>query len=56
MPSSGGPPTLDALRDAVKAELPAFCAPRRLVLAESIPRTALGKIRRPELRRLAGGP
>jgi len=55
VPSGGGPPTLASLRDAVKAELPAFCAPRRLVLAESIPRTALGKIRRPELRRLAGG-
>jgi O-succinylbenzoic acid--CoA ligase len=55
VPSAGGPPTLDTLRDAVKAVLPAFCAPRRLVLAESIPRTALGKIRRPELRRLAGG-
>ncbi len=55
VPSAGGPPSLDALRDAIRAELPAFCAPRRLVLAESIPRTALGKIRRLELRRLAGG-
>ena len=27
VPSSGGPPTLDALRDAVKAVLPPFCAP-----------------------------
>ena len=39
----------------VKESLPAFCAPRRLVLVDAIPRTALGKVRRPELRRLAGG-
>ena len=45
----GATPTLDALREAVKAELPAFCAPRRLVLHESLPRTALGKIRRTAL-------
>ena len=29
--------------------------PRRLVIVDAIPRTALGKVRRPELRRLAGG-
>jgi len=55
VPSTAGPPTLDRLRDAVKESLPAFCAPRRLVLVEAIPRTALGKVRRPDLRRLAGG-
>ncbi len=55
VPSTDGPPTLDALRDTVKETLPAFCAPRRLVLVDAIPRTALGKVRRPELRRLAGG-
>ncbi len=49
-----GSPSLDSLRDAVKAVLPAYCAPRRLVLADAIPRTALGKVRRPDLRRLAG--
>ena len=42
-------PTLDDLRATVKEQLPAYCAPRRLVLAESIPRTALGKVRRAEL-------
>ena len=26
-----------------------FCAPRRLVIVEAIPRTALGKVRRPDL-------
>jgi o-succinylbenzoate---CoA ligase len=55
VPSRGAPPSLDALRAAVKESLPAFCAPRRLVFVETIPRTALGKVRRPELRRLAGG-
>ena len=42
-------PSLDALRDWVKAELPAFCAPHRCTSIEQIPRTALGKIRRGEL-------
>jgi len=40
------PPTLEALRDAVKATLPAYAAPKELVLVTSIPRTALGKVRR----------
>jgi O-succinylbenzoic acid--CoA ligase len=48
----GVPPTLDALRAAVKERLPAFCAPRRVVLVEAIPRTALGKVRRPDVRRI----
>jgi o-succinylbenzoate---CoA ligase len=43
------PPGLDALRDAVKAELPAYAAPRELVLAEALPRTALGKVARSAL-------
>jgi O-succinylbenzoic acid--CoA ligase len=37
------PPTLDALRDHVKAHLPAYAAPRDLRLVIAIPRTALGK-------------
>jgi O-succinylbenzoic acid--CoA ligase len=40
---------LEALRDTVRAELPAYCAPRRLVLVDEVPRTALGKVRRGEL-------
>ncbi|MCC6436724.1 MAG: AMP-binding protein [Acidimicrobiales bacterium] len=40
------PPSLDAVRDAVKAELPAYCAPRAVELAEDLPRTTLGKVRR----------
>lgn len=46
---AGDPPTLDGLRDAVKAVLPAWCAPKELVLHDAIPRTALGKVRRGEL-------
>ncbi len=42
-------PTLGELRDWVKAELPAFCAPHGLTLVDAIPRTALGKIRRSEV-------
>ncbi|MGE3835257.1 MAG: AMP-dependent synthetase, partial [Acidimicrobiia bacterium] len=40
------PPALDALRDAVKAVLPAYSAPRELVLVDALPRTPLGKLRR----------
>lgn len=43
------PPTLDALRAHVKTRLPAFHAPRRIVLVRTLPRTALGKLRRSEL-------
>ena len=43
------PPPLDALRDAVKAELPAYAAPRELVLVASLPRTPLGKLARARL-------
>ena len=43
------PPTLDQLRDLAKATLPAFMAPRELVLHHALPRTAIGKIRRSEL-------
>jgi len=46
---SEGPPTLERLRDAVKAVLPAYCAPKQLVVVDAIPRTALGKVRRAEL-------
>ena len=43
---AGEPPTLDALRDHVKAHHPAFMAPKRLVLASALPRTSLGKLLR----------
>ncbi len=37
-------PSLDELRDHVKASMPGFNAPRALVIVDDIPRTALGKI------------
>ncbi len=40
------PPSLDALRDAARAELAPWCAPRRLELVAELPRTALGKVQR----------
>ncbi len=40
------PPSLQQLRDHVKQELPAFAAPRELVLVERLPRTLLGKVER----------
>jgi O-succinylbenzoic acid--CoA ligase len=45
----GAPPQLAALRDAVRAVLPAYCAPHELQLVAAIPRTALGKPRRRDL-------
>lgn len=39
-------PTLDALRNAVKAVLPAYAAPKQLVLVDALPRTAIGKVQR----------
>jgi len=48
--AAGDPPTLEALRDHIRQQLPAFCAPRRLELVEALPRTALGKVRRSALR------
>lgn len=44
-----GPPSLDQLRAWVKEELPAYTAPRELVLTEALPRTPSGKLRRQAL-------
>ena len=46
----GEPPTLEALRDAVKAVLPAYAAPKQLVLVDAVPRTPLGKVQRRMIR------
>lgn len=47
VPRAGGEPvTLDAVRAAVKAVLPAFAAPRRVLIVDRLPRTALGKVQR----------
>ena len=42
-------PTLDDLRDYVRADLPAWNAPKELVVVESLPKTALGKVRKADL-------
>ena len=47
---AAAPPELELLRAAVKERLAAFAAPRELVLVESLPRTALGKVRRANVR------
>lgn len=44
------PPSLDALKDEVRRVLPPYTVPRRLILLDEIPRTALGKVRRVDLR------
>ncbi|HUF98441.1 MAG TPA: AMP-binding protein [Ilumatobacter sp.] len=42
--------TLELLRARVRETLPSFAAPRRLVFRDRIPRTAIGKIARQELK------
>jgi len=42
-------PTLEEVRDAIRAELPAFASPRELRLVDALPRTALGKVQRDAL-------
>lgn len=53
--SRAEPPTLIQLRDHAKRTLPAFAAPRELVLVDVVPRTALGKVQRTDLGRAAHG-
>ncbi len=43
------PPTLEEIRQAVRAALPPWWAPRAVELVESFPRTPLGKIRRTKI-------
>jgi O-succinylbenzoic acid--CoA ligase len=47
----GAPPALEELRDLVKLELAAYAAPKRLVVVPELPKSAIGKLRRHELRR-----
>ncbi|MBA3303355.1 MAG: hypothetical protein H0U26_05740, partial [Acidimicrobiia bacterium] len=47
VPAEGAePPTLDGLRAFVRERLPAYAAPRELVLVDAVPRTLTGKVRR----------
>ena len=50
VPAGTTPPSLDELRSWVRDELPAWSAPKALEVVDALPRTALGKIRRAELR------
>jgi O-succinylbenzoic acid--CoA ligase len=43
------PPNLDHLRAAVRGELPAYAAPRELVVLDELPRTTSGKVARSRL-------
>ena len=47
--STDTPPSLDEIRDFVRSDLPAWNAPKELVVVEALPKTALGKVRRTEL-------
>jgi o-succinylbenzoate---CoA ligase len=47
-------PTLQDLREHVASSIGAVHAPREVVVVDSLPRTALGKVRRESLRDLAG--
>jgi o-succinylbenzoate---CoA ligase len=49
VPAGAEVPRLDELRHLVRAELPAYCAPRLLHVVEAIPTTAVGKPRRASL-------
>ena len=47
VPSDGAqPPSLQELREAVAAAIAPYAAPRQLVLVDSLPKTAIGKVRR----------
>ena len=46
-------PSLESIRDTVKAHLAAYHAPRRVVIVPALPRTTLGKLKRDELPALA---
>ncbi len=48
--ADGALPSLEAVRDAVRSELPVWYAPRRIEPVDALPRTALGKLRRTALR------
>ena len=49
VPSGDSAPTLDEIREHVRADLPIWNAPKELVITDALPKTALGKIRRTEL-------
>jgi O-succinylbenzoic acid--CoA ligase len=44
-------PSIESLRDHVRAQLPAFCAPKELEVVDHLPRTTAGKVRRASVQR-----
>ncbi len=46
VPDGTAPPTLEVLRAKVKETLPAYAAPKELVLLDALPRTSSGKVKR----------
>lgn len=50
------PVALELVREHVKATLPPFAAPRKLVIHSALPRTAIGKVRRQLLKTLPDSP
>ena len=55
VPRAGCAPQPDALREFCRGKLPDWSLPDRVVIAESIPHGATGKILKTELRRIYGG-
>jgi fatty-acyl-CoA synthase len=50
VPVPGGPEDPDTLRTALRARLAAFKVPRHIRFVDELPKTATGKIRKPDLR------
>jgi fatty-acyl-CoA synthase len=55
VPVPGTAPVPEALRTGLRARLAAFKVPTYVKLADELPRTATGKVRKPDLRRQYGG-
>ncbi|HEY0402355.1 MAG TPA: p-hydroxycinnamoyl-CoA synthetase, partial [Blastococcus sp.] len=50
VPAPGTAPDADELRTLLRARLAAFKVPRYVQLADELPKTATGKVRKPDLR------
>ncbi len=50
VPSPGSPPDADALRAALRTRLAAFKVPKHVEFVDDLPKTATGKVRKPDLR------
>jgi fatty-acyl-CoA synthase len=50
VPTPGTEPDVDDLRTRLRARLAAFKVPKYVELADELPKTATGKVRKPDLR------